>query len=187
MTPDDPSLRGPGHPMDPKDTDNLTDPTDPADPGGLAGLLRPRVRRYTAWGDLGHTDPTMLAGRPRIAYLHVLALALAAGADIGAFYQVVQLVMCTADAQLVLAVVLGVRPPVRCSSWPTSSACHFAMRRLGRRTVHRSAALLLHDGLASPRRYRPHGAPACRLGTDRLGHTVVRRSGGSAAHSGPGA
>ena len=140
MTPDDPSLRGPGHPMDPKDTDNLTDPTDPADPGGLAGLLRPRVRRYTAWGDLGHTDPTMLAGRPRIAYLHVLALALAAGADIGAFYQVIELVMPQQNAQLVLAVVLGFTATVLY----LAHICGVQLRdaKAGAKTVHRSAAYL---------------------------------------------
>ena len=49
------------------------------------------------WGDTGFRDGTLLAGRPRNAYLHALALLLAAGADIGAFTQTVELVLPQAD------------------------------------------------------------------------------------------
>ena len=49
------------------------------------------------WGDPGFRDGTLLAGRPRSAYLHALALLLAAGADIGAFTQTVELVLPQAD------------------------------------------------------------------------------------------
>lgn len=71
-------------------------------------LLGPRERRwYAPWRDAGHGDPTMLAGSPRSAYLHVAALALAAGADIGAFSQIVQLVLPKQGDLLVYVVVIG--------------------------------------------------------------------------------
>jgi heme/copper-type cytochrome/quinol oxidase subunit 4 len=43
------------------------------------------------WTEPGHADPTMLAGRPRGSSIYVIALILAAAADIAAFYQVVEL------------------------------------------------------------------------------------------------
>jgi hypothetical protein len=46
---------------------------------------------------VGFQDGSLLAGRPRGAYIHLLALLVAAGADIGAFAQTVQLVLPQAD------------------------------------------------------------------------------------------
>src|SRR5579863_4700833 len=58
----------------------------------LRRLLEPSdARRVPRWGEPGFRDGTLLAGRPRSAYLHGLVLLLAAGADIGAFVQVVEL------------------------------------------------------------------------------------------------
>ena len=57
-------------------------------------LLGPAQRgRLAAWGDSGHADATLLGGRSRLVYLHVGALVLAAGADFGAFFQIVEQVM----------------------------------------------------------------------------------------------
>jgi hypothetical protein len=78
------------------------------EPADMHILLGPRDRRrFARWGDRGHSDPTLIAGRPRIVYLHVVALCLAAGADIGAFYQIVELVLREQGPFLVLIVVLG--------------------------------------------------------------------------------
>lgn len=64
----------------------------------LRRLLEPQdANRVPRWGDPGFRDGTLLAGRPRSAYLHALALLLAAGADIGAFTQTVELVLPQAD------------------------------------------------------------------------------------------
>lgn len=64
----------------------------------LRRLLEPQdANRVPRWGDTGFRDGTLLAGRPRNAYLHALALLLAAGADIGAFTQTVELVLPQAD------------------------------------------------------------------------------------------
>jgi hypothetical protein len=77
-------------------------------PADLHILLGPRDRRrFARWGDRGYSDPTLLAGRPRSAYLHVIALCLAALADVGAFFQIVELVMRQQQAYIVLLVVLG--------------------------------------------------------------------------------
>jgi hypothetical protein len=45
------------------------------------------------WAEPGHADPTMLAGRPRGSSIYVLALIVAAAADIAAFYQVVEVAL----------------------------------------------------------------------------------------------
>jgi hypothetical protein len=64
----------------------------------LRRLLEPQdARRVPRWGDRGFRDGTLLAGRPRSAYLHAFALLLAAGADVGAFVQVVELVLPSQD------------------------------------------------------------------------------------------
>ena len=61
-------------------------------------LLDPSdASRVPRWGEAGFRDGTLLAGRPRSTYLHVLALLLAAGADMGAFVQVVELVLPDQD------------------------------------------------------------------------------------------
>jgi hypothetical protein len=84
-------------------------------PGGLTDgraaiaapkVSRPEVRRLLdpqdagrvpRWGDPGFRDGTLLAGRPRTAYLHAVVLLLAAGADVGAFVQIVELVLPQQD------------------------------------------------------------------------------------------
>lgn len=73
----------------------------------LRWLVDPRDGdRVPRWTDPGFRDATLMAGRPRSAYLHVLALILAAGADIGAFDRIVQLVLPVSDL-MVLIVVCG--------------------------------------------------------------------------------
>ncbi|GAA3459471.1 hypothetical protein ACFFSW_21560 [Saccharothrix longispora] len=57
--------------------------------------------------DEGFEDPTLLAGRPRSFYLHLLALALGAGADIGAFVQVVELLMRGQSTAIAVLLVVG--------------------------------------------------------------------------------
>jgi hypothetical protein len=92
---------------------------DPLD--GPAALLPPRVsrseirrifeprdaNRVSHWAEPGFRDPTLLGGRPRGTYLHLLALLLAAGADIGAFVQVVELVLSTQSNATIYLVVAG--------------------------------------------------------------------------------
>jgi hypothetical protein len=92
---------------------------DPLD--GLGSLKAPRgtraelrrifepqdARRVPHWAETGFRDGTLLGGRPRSAYLHALALLLAAGADIGAFTQVVEMVMTTSSGATVFLVVAG--------------------------------------------------------------------------------
>ena len=64
----------------------------------LRRLLDPQdADRVPRWGDPGFRDGTLLAGRPRSAYVHALVLLLAAGADLGAFVQVVELVLPQQD------------------------------------------------------------------------------------------
>ncbi len=45
------------------------------------------------WAEPGYADPTLLAGRPRGSSIYVLALVVAAAADIAAFYQVVEVAL----------------------------------------------------------------------------------------------
>lgn len=74
----------------------------------LRRLFEPSdARRVPHWGEPGFRDGTLLAGRPRSAYLHGLVLLLAAGADIGAFVQVVELVLTTVGDWVVRLVVVG--------------------------------------------------------------------------------
>jgi hypothetical protein len=71
----------------------------------LRQLLEPQdANRVPRWAEPGFQDGTLLAGRPRSTYIHVLALLLAAGADIGAFTQTVELVLPQSD--LVVGVVV---------------------------------------------------------------------------------
>jgi hypothetical protein len=65
------------------------------------------ANRVPHWAEPGFRDPTLLGGRPRSTYLHLLALALAAGADIGAFVQVVELVLTTQSGATIYLVVAG--------------------------------------------------------------------------------
>jgi hypothetical protein len=55
----------------------------------------------------GHHDPAYVAGRPPTEWLHVAALALAAGADLAAFRQVVALVMRADSDWLIWLLVAG--------------------------------------------------------------------------------
>jgi hypothetical protein len=55
----------------------------------------------------GYADPALVAGRPRGQWLYLAALALAAGADLAAFQQVVALVMRNQAEWLVWLLVLG--------------------------------------------------------------------------------
>ena len=74
----------------------------------LRRIFEPRdARRVPQWAETGFRDGTLLGGRPRSAYLHALALLLAAGADIGAFTQVVEMVMTTSSGLTVFLVVAG--------------------------------------------------------------------------------
>ena len=60
----------------------------------LRRMLDPQDgNRVPRWGSTGFRDATLLAGRPWGAYLHIFALLLAAGADVGAFTQTVELVL----------------------------------------------------------------------------------------------
>jgi hypothetical protein len=74
----------------------------------LRRLLQPQdASRVPRWGEPGFRDGSLLAGRPRTAYLHALALLLAAGADIGAFVQIVELVMPQQEDWVIWLVVSG--------------------------------------------------------------------------------
>lgn len=74
----------------------------------LRQLLAPQdADRVPRWGEPGFRDGTLLAGRPRVAFLHALALLLAAGADVGAFVQVVELVLPLQQDWVIWLVVSG--------------------------------------------------------------------------------
>ena len=60
-----------------------------------------------AWSEPGHSDPTLLGGRPRSDRIYLFALALAAAADIAAFYQVIQLVLSDLSSAWVIVLVIG--------------------------------------------------------------------------------
>jgi hypothetical protein len=88
---------------------------------GPAALAPPRVsraelrrifephdaNRVPQWAEPGFRDATLLAGRPRSTYVHLLVLLVAAGADIGAFSQVVERAMPDSTDLMVLLVVGG--------------------------------------------------------------------------------
>ena len=74
----------------------------------LRRLVEPQdAERVPRWGEPGFRDGTLLAGRPRTAYLHVLALVLAAFADVGAFVQIVELAMPLQQDWVIWLVVTG--------------------------------------------------------------------------------
>ena len=74
----------------------------------LRRILDPQdASRVPRWGEPGFRDGTLLGGRPRSTYLHVLALLLAAGADIGAFTQVVELALPEQSNWMIYLVVGG--------------------------------------------------------------------------------
>ncbi|WP_158846637.1 hypothetical protein [Saccharothrix deserti] len=55
----------------------------------------------------GFDNPTLLAGRPRSFYLHLVALTLGAAADIGAFVQVVELLLRGQSTGVAVLLVIG--------------------------------------------------------------------------------
>jgi hypothetical protein len=74
----------------------------------LRRIFEPRdANRVPQWAEPGFRDAALLAGRPRSTYLHVLVLLLAAGADIGAFTQVVERAMPNETNLMVILVVSG--------------------------------------------------------------------------------
>jgi hypothetical protein len=74
----------------------------------LRRLVQPQdANSVPRWAEPGFRDGALLAGRPRTAYLHALALLLAAGADIGAFVQIVELVMPQQQDWVIWLVVSG--------------------------------------------------------------------------------
>lgn len=76
--------------------------------GELGRLVEPQdADRVPRWGEPGFRDGALLAGRPRTAYLHVLALVLAAFADVGAFVQIVELAMPLQQDWVIWLVVTG--------------------------------------------------------------------------------
>jgi hypothetical protein len=92
----------------PKSADEYTSSTpgiDPADPYTLLG--QHYHGELPRWGGRDYRDPTLIAGRPRSSYRYFVVLLVAAGADIGAFFQIVELVLPTASETLVYVVVLG--------------------------------------------------------------------------------
>ena len=76
--------------------------------GELSLLIEPQdAGRVPRWGEPGFRDGTLLAGRPLTAYVHWLALMLAAFADVGAFVQIVELVMPLQQNWVIWLVVAG--------------------------------------------------------------------------------
>jgi hypothetical protein len=74
----------------------------------LRRIFEPRdATRVPQWAEPGFRDATLLAGRPRSTYLHILVLLIAAGADIGAFTQVVERAMPDQTNLMVYLVVSG--------------------------------------------------------------------------------
>lgn len=75
--------------------------------GEIGRLLAPRdVNRRPRWAEPGFRNGTLLAGRPVGAFIHALVLLVAAGADIGAFTQTVELVL-PQNGYFALVVVAG--------------------------------------------------------------------------------
>lgn len=87
-----------------------------ADEAEVAELSTARAATFTAMTDPekgnGYNDAGLVGGRPVGTYVHVVALAIAALADIGAFAQVVQLIMTKQPAIVAFAVVIGLTASV---------------------------------------------------------------------------
>jgi hypothetical protein len=74
----------------------------------LRHLLEPQdARRVPRWGEPGFRDGTLLAGRSFGTYIYFCALVLAVGADVGAFVQVVELVLTSVPDSVVWLVIVG--------------------------------------------------------------------------------
>ncbi len=104
VTPPDYDKRQPG----PASADGYTSSTPGIDPAYPYTLPGPHYRgELPSWGGPDYRDPALIAGRPRSSYLYVMVLLLAAGADIGAFFQIVELVLAQDPLILVYVVALG--------------------------------------------------------------------------------
>jgi hypothetical protein len=95
-----------------RDQDPLTGPAAMARPPvsrtELRRLLDPAdADRVPHWQETGFRDGALLGGRPVGTYAHALALIIAAGADIGAFTQVVELALPNQSNWVVYLVVGG--------------------------------------------------------------------------------
>jgi hypothetical protein len=75
-------------------------------PAGIAEADGP-ARPFPAPGSSGFADPLLLAGRPMSDHLHIVVLILAAGADMGAFYQVIARAMGDSSEFFVFLVLIG--------------------------------------------------------------------------------
>jgi hypothetical protein len=76
--------------------------------GELRRIFEPAdANRVPQWAETGFRDATLLGGRPRSTYVHMLVLLIAAGADIGAFTQVVERAMPDQTDLMVYLVVGG--------------------------------------------------------------------------------
>lgn len=79
---------------------------DRATRADLYRILAPRDRRRPPqWGEPGFQDPSLLAGSPHTVYLYLLVLLAASAADIGPFYQVIELVLKQSDTVTKVTVV----------------------------------------------------------------------------------
>jgi hypothetical protein len=95
-----------------RDQDLLSGPAAMARPPvsrtELRRLLAPAdANRVPHWQETGFRDGALLGGRPLGTYAHALALIIAAGADIGAFTQVVELALPNQSNWVVYLVVGG--------------------------------------------------------------------------------
>jgi hypothetical protein len=75
-------------------------------PAGVPDADAPE-RPFPAPGSSGFADPLLLAGRPMSDHLHIIVLALAAAADMGAFYQVIARAMGDSSEFFVILVLIG--------------------------------------------------------------------------------
>jgi hypothetical protein len=122
--------------------------TEDSPPGAESHVPEPAAApsergERVAWGASDHADPALLAGRPRSAYVYVVALVAAAVADVAAFYQVLELVMANSAEYLVFILVIGFTGVVL-------TLAHFA-------------GVILRDRFAGARSIRAFLAPACLL------------------------
>lgn len=94
-------------------------------------------------GGAGYADPTLLAGRTRGSYLYLGALLFAVGADVSAFFQVIELVMPDQSQTIALVLVLGFTAVVL--------------------ALAHGAGTMLRDRKAGVRWVPAAGAPLCAL------------------------
>ncbi|AHH97320.1 putative membrane protein [Kutzneria albida DSM 43870] len=95
------------------------------------------------YADSGYADTALLAGRTRGSYAYLIALLFAVGADISAFFQVIQLVMRDQAQAVALVLVLGFTAIVL--------------------ALAHCAGMMLRDRKAGVRWVPAAGAPLCAL------------------------